>query len=139
MFGKKCTKCWVNDIERTVNSHCPNCLGTGYKGGYLPGRSLLLQYDPTPNDAQVGYQGRVEPNEITGWTVSFPNIEYWDIILRVPDGKAYRVEQVTTTELQTVPVRQMMRLQELSKDSVEMRLLNQAYPDLFQFEEGYRV
>lgn len=127
-FGIRCTRCWNTDIEKATEDHCPTCLGTSFEGGYFPGYETLVQFDPTPNSLAFGQQGRVEQNVITAWTISYPQIEVGDVVLRVPDMKLYRVDAIQTTELQTVPVRQILQLNELDKESIEYRLALQAIP-----------
>ena len=127
-FGKRCPNCWDPRIEKVIKDHCAVCIGTSFEGGYFPGYETLLQYDPTPNNAAFSYQGRIEPNTIPAWTTSFPQLNVFDIVLRVPDWKIYRIESMTSTELQTVTVRQILNLNELDKESIEFVLAQQALP-----------
>jgi len=127
-FGKRCPLCWNPDTEQIKTDHCPVCMGTSFEGGYFPGFETLIQYDQTPNNAALGYQGKVESNTITAWTINYPHIDAFDIILRVPDWKMYRVEKIMGTELQTVIVRQLLELVELAKENVEFKLAVQALP-----------
>ena len=127
-FGKRCNTCWDPINEKTTQDHCPDCLGTSFEGGYFPGYLTLVEYDPTPNNSQFGYQGRIEPNQIPAWTIDIPEISTFDIILRLPDWKVYRVNSIQSTELQIVPVRQLLTLTELDKESVEFKLANQEIP-----------
>jgi hypothetical protein len=55
-------------------------------------------------------------------------IETFDIVLRIPDSKIYRVDSIANTELQTKTVRQMLTLTELAKTSIEYELAKQAIP-----------
>lgn len=127
-FGTRCRNCWDPRIEKITKDHCELCQGTSFEGGYFPPFESLLQYDPTPNQASLSYSGRIEPNIIPAWTVSFPEINTFDVIVRLPDFKAYRVEALQTTELQTVTVRQLLNLNELDKESIEMQLINNLIP-----------
>ena len=97
-----------------------------FQGGYFIGLETMMQYDPTPNNPAFGYQGRVEPNNIIAWTIDYPDINAFDIIMRIPDQKIYRVESKQTTELQTVPVRQILQLTELAlemRESIAIQVL----------------
>lgn len=122
-FGKRCPECWDEKTGKTLKDNCPTCLGTSFEGGYFPGHPTLFQYEPTSNNAVFGYQGKVESNQIPAWTISYPTIATFDLVLRVPDSKIYRVDLVQTTELQTVTVRQLMTLTELSKNNIEYKLI----------------
>ncbi len=128
-FGKRCSECWDPLSEKVIKDHCDTCLGTSFEGGYFPGYSTKIQYEPTPNNTALTYSGRVEPNTIPAWTVNFPEITTLDVILRVPDWRIYRVDAVLTTELQSIPLRQLLSLTELSKESIEFQLAKQAIPN----------
>lgn len=127
-YGKRCPECWDFETEKVTKDHCTTCLGTSFEGGYFTGFETLFQYEPTPNDSSFEYRGRVESNTLPAWTISYPQIETFDLILRVPDWKLFRVERVISTELQTVSVRQVVNLVELAKESIEYRLVSQAMP-----------
>ncbi len=128
----RCPNCWNTYTEQVTQDHCKVCLGTSFNGGYFEGLETLLQYEPTPNDATLGYQGRTEANQIQAWTISYPEIDVFDVILRVPDLRLYRVDKLMDTELQTAQVRQIMVLTELDKESVEFELVNQILPEEYQ-------
>lgn len=127
-FGQRCTNCWNSEIEKIVQDHCPVCLGTSFVGGYFPGFKTLLQYDATPNQTLFSGPGVVEQVTINGWTTNFPKIDVFDLVMRIPDNKLYRVGAVTPTELQSVLVRQVLQLSELDKESIEFNLAIAALP-----------
>jgi hypothetical protein len=123
-FGQRCPKCYNIDIEKVTQDHCTTCYGTSFLGGYFPGLPTKLCYEISPDNTQLTYSGKVETNQTSAWTVSYPAIGTLDIIVRIPDFRVFRVEGVNATELQTVQVRQVMQLVELSKGSVEMSLMD---------------
>lgn len=131
-FGMRCTNCWNHEIEKVTKDHCSVCLGTSFQGGYYPGFKTLLQYEPSNSNASLGYQGRQESLVLPAWTISYPAIEVFDVVLRVPDWKLYRVDAVSKTELQATVVRQILNLTELGKESIEFDLAKQAIPDLYE-------
>lgn len=127
-FGKRCPECWDPITEKTIKDKCPTCLGTSFEGGYFPGYLTLLQYEPTQNNSELSYQGRIEPNVIPAWTIEVPEVDTFDIIVRLPDWKVYRVLAIQATELQSVVVRQLLSLSELDKNSIEFRLADRDIP-----------
>lgn len=131
-FGKRCHRCWNTTINKVTEDKCPVCTGTSFEGGYFSGFKTVIQYDPTPNNKVFAQQGIIEPNVITAWTIAYPEINSLDLILRIPDWKMYRVEAVQTTELQAVPVRQILQLTELDKESIEFELAKQVIPEEYQ-------
>ena len=130
IFGQRCNNCWDTELEKVTWDHCPVCLGTSFKGGYFPGFKTKLQYEPTPNQSILSSQGVLEQNTIPAWTIDYPRIDTFDIILRIPDFSMYRVNSIQTTELQTALVRQMLQLTELDKESIEFNLATAAIPQL---------
>lgn len=131
-YGARCPNCWNPQTEQITKDHCKVCLGTSFNGGYFDGLETLIQYEPTPNDAVLSYQGKVEPNQIQAWTIASPSLEVFDLVLRVPDMRLYRIDKLADTELQTVQVRQIMILTELDKESIEFQLVNQILPTEYQ-------
>lgn len=127
-FGNRCPICWNREVEKVMRDNCTSCLGTSFEGGYFSGFKTLLQYETTPNPSVLGSQGTVEPSSISAWTLNYPEIDTFDVIFRIPDWKLYRVDAVQTTELQTVKVRQILTLTELSKNCIEYELAKQAIP-----------
>ena len=123
-FGQRCSNCWDSTTEHVIKDHCNVCYGTSFEGGYYGGYNVKLQYEPTPISIEFGYQGKSEHNSIPAWTISIPAIESLDLVFRVPDRRLYRVGNKQTTELQTVPVRQILQLVELGKSSIEYNLIN---------------
>lgn len=122
--GKRCSSCWDFVNNKVTNDKCPECFGTGWSGGYLPPYSTLMQYDATTNNTELSVLGRNEPSGITALTISFPEIDDWDVIFRVKDRRMYRVDQVLNTELLTANVSQRVHLIELPKNYVEYKLVD---------------
>ena len=127
-FGKRCPNCWNAEIEKITKDHCPVCIGTSFEGGYYPAFETFMQWDPTTNTTNLGEPGLVESNTLNAWTISMPKIDSLDVILRVPDMALFRVDQTQATELQTKTVRQIVTMTELSKNSIEFKLAEQAIP-----------
>jgi len=130
-FGQRCPQCWNTDTEKVTQDHCPTCLGTSFLGGYFPGVASKVCYEISPNNTQLTYVGKMETNNTSAWTISYPEVMTLDLLIRVPDFKIFRIQAVNATELQTVQVRQIMQLIELGKNSVEMLLLNNLVPNSF--------
>lgn len=121
-FGMRCATCWDHRNLKVTNDRCPECLGTGWSGGYMTPYKTLIQFDATPNATNLTELGRSEPNTIQGVTISFPNLDEWDIVFRQKDRRMYRIDAVANTELMTKGVSQRMQLVELPKNYVEYQL-----------------
>lgn len=122
-YGLRCSNCWDPKSETVTKDNCRVCFGTSFEGGYFPPIPLFVQYEPTPSSVLKTYFGKFEPNQIGAWTVSVPEIAPDDILIRTGDWNLYEVGQIQTTELQAVPVRQIMQLKQLSRRDVENELV----------------
>lgn len=143
-YGPRCSRCWSHDLEKVQDSHCPVCYGTGFEGGFLPGKEVLLHYDTNPDNIIVDpVAGNTEQNMISAWTVAFPNMTSRDLVLRQSDASIFRIEEVTETSLQAERVRQILRINELPRDAIENRLLESYFPDRLRYSPdnklGYEI
>jgi hypothetical protein len=128
-YGARCPDCWDKEVEKITRDNCPTCIGTGFSGGYFEPAPLYINYDASPNSLVRTYFGKFEPNEVGGWTISLPEIRPDDVVVRVGDWNVYRVEGVSPTELQSNPVRQMLKFTQLSKGDVENELVTRNLPE----------
>lgn len=133
-YGQRCKECWNFQLEKVLKDKCDTCMGTSFEGGYFDGLRTYIQYDPTPNDMFLEYFGKWEKNEFPAWTIAVSELKSRDLVYRVPDGALYYVDDHSSTELQTVSVRQLLKLIELDKESPEFKLIakNNIIPSLYQ-------
>jgi hypothetical protein len=121
-FGERCARCWNESQEKVMDDHCRVCYGTSWQGGYFNPLPVYFQYDASSNSKVKSYVGTIEPNSISAWTISVPEMHPDDIILRSGDFAIYKIISVSQTELQTKAVRQTVSLTQLSKSDVENEL-----------------
>lgn len=131
-YGIRCPNCWDKNVEKVVRDNCPVCVGTGFKGGYFEPAPCYVQYDPTPNVLARTYFGKFEPSEISGWTISLPEIRPDDILLRIGDWSVFRIDNMMPTTLQSNPVRQILKMVQLPKSDVENELVTRNLPEFPQ-------
>ena len=133
-YGMRCSNCWNYDLQKVVKDQCAVCMGTSFEGGYFPAIKTLVQYDPNPNDVELTYFGKWESNELMAWTIAFPEMRARDLIYRVPDAALFHITDWANTELQTVTIRQLLKLTQLDKDSPEYHavLQNKLIPAEYQ-------
>jgi hypothetical protein len=133
-YGARCPNCWSHDLEKITKDNCTICMGTSFTGGYFEGINTLFQYDPSPNKITLGYFGKFEQNELTAWTIAYPELNARDVVYRVHDSAMFLISDLVATELQTVPVRQIAKLTQLDRQSSEYQLLvdNALIPTLYQ-------
>lgn len=130
-FGNRCPRCWNASQEKVMDDKCTVCYGTSWEGGYWDPIPIFVQYEPNPQNRIPTYFGQLEPNQIGAWTISVPDINPTDIIIRSGDWNVFNVIKNTSTELQTTPVRQMLTLTQLSRNDIENELMSRQVVDDF--------
>jgi hypothetical protein len=128
-FGPHCPRCWNPLQEAVLDDFCSVCYGTGYEGGYFDPIPLYLQYEPTPSNRTLTPYGKAEPNSISAWTISMPNIQPEDLIVRTGDFTIYEVSAIQTTEIQAKTVRQILSLAQAPRKGVEGKLFDRMPAD----------
>lgn len=130
--GKRCPECWDTTHLKITNDHCEVCYGKGFEGGYDTGMRTMMQYSSIDLQSRVSYQGRVEPNTLSAWTVAYPMIHPDAIVLRTGDRRVFSVDSHQgSTEMRTNLQRQTVILKELGRDSIENKLFgNTNYIDV---------
>ena len=128
-YGRRCPECWSHITEKVTKDNCSTCFGTSFEGGYFPPATTYMQYDATPDSNSKTYFGKFEPNQIQAWTISMPEMEPDDIVVRAGDWPIYRIDGVQSTELQGRIVRQIFKLTQLSKGDIEYSLLSKGIPE----------
>jgi hypothetical protein len=128
-YGQRCLTCWDFKLEKVMQDHCPDCLGTGFEGGYFDPSICYVQYDATPENNAKTYYGRMEQVQIGAWTISIPTMRVDDVLVQTGTWRMYKVLSNAPTELQGNPVRQILGLTQLSKGDVEYQLVKRNLPD----------
>lgn len=126
--GLRCPVCWDEASRTCVKNNCPNCFGVSFLGGYHKGLRLLVQYDTNVENKVFSFFGKMETNQIGGWTISFPDIEPTDLLIRLSDNTIYRVDQIQNTKLQGEVVRQILQMTQLAKQGAEYKLIEREVP-----------
>lgn len=126
-YGKRCPHCWDAVNEKIVVDYCPHCYGVSFEKGYAEGILTKVQYEISPDNRSLTYFGKFEQNQLAAWTIAYPTLKPHDILIRLSDHRAFRIEGLQNTEILTQHVRQMMQINELPKNAVEHELLKREY------------
>ena len=126
-YGKRCAHCWDAVNEKIVIDNCPHCYGVSFDKGYADGIQTLVQYEISPDNRTLTYFGKFEQNQLSAWTIAYPTLKPHDIVIRLSDRRAFRVEALQNTEILTKHVRQIMQLNELPKGAIEHQLIHRDY------------
>lgn len=122
-YGTSCSNCYDKVSRKIMFDYCTTCFGTSKQDGYYPGIKTFIQYDASADSMVYTYFGRFEANEIGAWTIDSPQLEKGDIVIRLKDYKVFEVKQVNNTEIYINTSRQIIKLEEQSKERVVFELL----------------
>jgi hypothetical protein len=133
-YGKRCSNCWNFDLEKCTIDKCIVCMGTSFEGGYFPAARTLMQFDADPDQIVLEYFGKWEVNETFSWTIAFPEVRQRDLIYRVMDNSLFEISDRKETTLQSVAVRQLLKVIELDRESPEFQAIlnNNLIPSRYQ-------
>lgn len=123
-YGPRCPVCYDTAAGKITKEHCTSCFGSGFHLGFWNPIPTLMQYGPTPNQSQKTVRGESEPNQIMAWTIADPQINPFDVIVRLSDMSVYEVGQINVTELRTVRIKQDAVLIELARADTEYKLVD---------------
>lgn len=115
-YGERCPECWSEKYQKVMKPKCDNCMGTSFVKGYFDPVKTFFQFEPHHKSKDLFTFGRVDLNLSGAWTVSYPDVNTEDILLRMHDFRLFKVERNDVTTAQTVEVRQIVALTELSHD-----------------------
>ncbi len=122
-WGLRCDDCFDALTKKVTNSRCEVCYGTGFKFGYFNPVRIDGRISVENIQAQITEQDKAEVDHKALTVLDYPILEADDIVAELRQNKRYIVLSVTRTELRTVPVHQRVILAELSKDSIEYRVI----------------
>lgn len=98
-WGVRCPMCTDFNNQASVNEHCPQCLGTGFDGGYYQGISLsVIKKDIDAGEEQS--KDAIEGHEtVQGLCVAFPWIRFGDVWVEDGTNKRFAVHKVTPASM----------------------------------------
>lgn len=118
-WGHKCPRCSDYGTGRPIDDHCPECYGTGYKGGYYEAIPLTIIDQPPQvqqGRTQVDY---VESEVLQARCVAYPVINRGDIWVGNNYNDRYMIDQCTPTSLyKGVPVVYTLSMKKLPQSDV---------------------
>lgn len=107
--GPKC-ECYDEYRQSPKYSDCKVCFGTGYWGGFYGPIDVYMQFSTQNRQTQHTEAGEVNIGQFVGWTVAFPQMTPGDVLLDVPLGNVYVVQDVRLTEWYRHPIKQAVQL-----------------------------
>ena len=122
-WGERCKDCFDQLTKRVTKSKCTTCFGTGFENGYFDPVRISGRIGVENIQTQITPQGKTDINQRALTTLDFPVFEEDDIIAELRQNRRYVITNISQTELRTVSVHQRSVLSELSRDSIEYRIV----------------
>jgi len=123
-YGYRCSRCWDPTRRMVTDDHCPVCFGTSYEMGYYNGIRTYVNYSDFQSTDYPMEEGRWENAARMAWTIAYPKIDPNDLLVHIPERRVYRVDNLSSTLMRTVPVKQNLQIIQLPPTAVEYLLLN---------------
>ena len=118
-FGSRCESCFDPLTKSTLLSHCAECYGTGYTGGYHTPYATWGKIDPAVVQER---HDRTGPTEVAMFGITmldYPLVEIDDIIVENSTNRRFLVKMKTSTQGSGVVVHQDLQVSELSRSASE--------------------
>lgn len=122
-WGVRCKKCFDILTKKVTNSKCTSCFGTGFEGGYETPVAIKGRFGAPNSDTSMAPQGLVDTNKLRFICLDYPRIDPYDLIIDKKQNQRFLVEKHTATELRRNMVHQSLIVSELSRDSIEYRIV----------------
>ena len=121
-WGPRCTKCYDKYTKDVVRANCTTCLGTGFIPGYYTPIITWARRLPATPAVSITPQGKSDITVTRATLLDIPQVQDDDVLVFLADNRRFQVKQVTTTELKTVTVHQVVVVSELARSSIEYRI-----------------
>ena len=121
-WGNRCPDCWDSKLQRVTKSRCTTCYDTGYERGYWQAINIKVNFSPSDDIMKLAPWGKTEPSAASAWAANYPLIEDMDVIIELTRNRRWAVVQKVNIEKMRVPIRQILKIEELEKSRVEFDL-----------------
>jgi len=123
-FGRKCNECIDQVTGYQIDSLCLNCYGTRWEGGFEPPIEAWLERGPMDNNKALGGSGwMTEDFEGQVRAVAYPLFTRDDIVVEAETNTRLRVLRISTAELRTVPIVQILTVRVIPRNEIEYKVI----------------
>jgi len=116
-WGTHCNVCWDDSLQRSTDSNCTTCFGTGWINGYYDPISVRGMKNASPKLNQINMFGEWKPSDSLLYMLGYPPLKPRDIIAD-DDKHLWTVVQVRTIERLGYIVEQNAQIALLSQDEL---------------------
>lgn len=114
-WGTHCPDCWDETLQRSTNSKCLTCYGTGWLNGYYNSVSIRGMKNPSPKMNQINMFGEWKPSDSLLYMLGDPPLKPRDIVAD-DDNNLWTVVQVRTIERLGYIIEQNAQLALIAQD-----------------------
>jgi hypothetical protein len=119
--GQYCS-CIDTLTKQRKRSHCTECFGGGFAGGFFDPVELWIQMSPSIEKGLLAWLGRLEPRQSSVLTTGTYRPDPGDMLVEI-EGRRWIIDRVQPSEKLRARVRNVMVAHELQKGDVEFDVL----------------
>jgi len=116
-WGTHCSVCWDSSLQRTTDSNCTTCSGTGWLNGYYDSLTIRGMKNTSPKLSQINMFGEWKPSDSLLYVLGYPPLKPKDIISD-DDNHLWTVVQVRTIERLGYIIEQIVQMALLAQDEL---------------------
>lgn len=114
-WGIHCSTCWDQSLQRSTDSDCPTCYGTGWINGYYNPVTFRGMKNTSPKLSQINMFGEWKPSDSLLYMLGNPPLKTRDIISD-DDNHLWTIVQVRGVERLGHIVEQNAQIALISQD-----------------------
>ena len=119
MYGPKCPVCQQFRDDDPVNEHCPQCLGTGKKGGYYKAIPLGILEQGAQSAQDISITGASVTETISAKCTAWPIIQYGDVWADKYTNQRFYIDQIQiASKFKHVPLVYLLRMHLIQQSDV---------------------
>lgn len=114
-WGTHCPDCWDMNLQRSTDSDCTTCVGTGWINGYYDPITIRGMKNTSPKLNQINMFGEWKPSDSLLYTLGYPPLKPRDIVAD-DNNHLWTVVQIRTVERRGYVVEQNVQIASIAQD-----------------------
>ena len=114
-WGTHCSECWDMSLQRSTDSNCTTCYGTGWINGYYDAITIRGMKNSSPKLSQINMFGEWKPSDSVLYMLGYPPLKPRDIVSD-DNNHLWTVVQVRSTEHLGHIIEQQAQIASIAQD-----------------------